>query len=170
MNRIIFSLKTFSTLLYWLIAVLLMAFLLFGCRTKKQIDWANECATRYPIKEKIVKGETVYYTDTIIEPGLIIQADPILLKVKCPDSKVITKTINRVDTVIKTNTAEISLYKRQKEASDTKYYNEQEKRFTAEETAQKYRKQRNAGYWFVLALGAVAFRKQIIGLFKLFLV
>lgn len=170
MHRIIFSLKTFSTVVYWLTAALLTAFLLFGCRTKKEIDWANECATRYPIKEKIVKGETVYYTDTIIEPGLIIQADPILLKVKCPDSKIITKTISRTDTIIKENTAEISLCKREKEASDTKYHNAEEKRLTAEETAQKYRRQRNAGYWFVLALGAVAFRKQIIGLFKIFLV
>jgi len=168
MNRIIFSLKTFSTLLYWLIAVCLTAFLLFGCRTKKEIDWANECATRYPIKEKIVKGETVYYTDTIIEPGLIIQADPILLKVKCPDSKIITKTINRVDTIIKTNTAEISLYKREKEASDTKYYNEQEKRFTAEETAQKSNRQRNAAAGIALAFIIITFRKQIIGLFKIF--
>jgi len=154
--------------LYWLIAVCLTAFLLFGCRTKKEIDWANECATRYPIKEKIVKGETVYYTDTIIEPGLIIQADPILLKVKCPDSKIITKTINRVDTIIKTNTAEISLYKREKEASDTKYYNEQEKRFTAEETAQKSNRQRNAAAGIALAFIIITFRKQIIGLFKIF--
>ena len=154
--------------MYWLIAVCLTAFLLFGCRTKKEIDWANECATRYPIKEKIVKGETVYYTDTIIEPGLIIQADPILLKVKCPDSKIITKTINRVDTIIKTNTAEISLYKREKEASDTKYYNEQEKRFTAEETAQKSNRQRNAAAGIALAFIIITFRKQIIGLFKIF--
>ena len=169
MNRIIFSLKTFSTIIYWLTAALLTAFLLFGCRAKKEILWDEECARRYPIKETFIHGKDYYHTDTLRGDCVIVNCDPIILKAKCPPTLTITKTINRVDTIVKTNTAEISLYKREKEASDTKYYNEQEKRFTAEETAQKYRKQRNAGYWIVLALVLITFRHGIVKIFKLFI-
>ena len=161
--------NSLSIALWWFVAICLVGFLLFGCRAKKEIQWDEECARRYPIKEKIIKGETVYYTDTIIEPGLIIQADPILLKVKCPDSKVITKTISRVDTIIKENTAQIKLLEREKEESDTKYQAEQEKRLTAEETAQK--SNRRLTYAVLVILGGICFtfRKQLIGLFKIFI-
>jgi hypothetical protein len=161
--------KLLKTFLYWLTAGGLAVFLLFGCKAK-QIDWANECSNRYPIKEKIVKGETIYYTDTIIEPGLIIQADPILLKVKCPDSKTITKTITRTDTIIKENTAKLKALERDYNTIYIQLSKEQEKRLTAEETAQKSNRQRNAAAGIALAFIIIAFRKQIIGLVKLFLV
>jgi len=148
--------------------VLISILFLFGCKTK-EIAWDYECNLRYPIKEKIIKGETVYSTDTLIEPGLIINCDPIILKAKCPDSKIITKTINRVDTVVKENTAKISLLERTnnelvevskkciKNASDSLIL------------SQKYIKQRN---WLVLiAFGLLifAFRKNILNLMKLFI-
>jgi len=166
MNRIIFSLQTFSTILYWLTAALLTAFLLLGCKAK-QIDWASECAVRYPVKETFIHGKDYFHTDTLRGDCVIVNCDPIILKAKCPPTLTITKTINRVDTVVKTNTAEISLYKREKEASDTKYYNEQEKRITAEETAQKSTKQRNVSILVIMGLVAFAFRKQLINIFKL---
>jgi len=168
MHRIIFSLKTFSTIIYWLTAALLTAFLLFGCKAK-QIDWANECSNRYPIKEKIVKGETVYYTDTIIEPGLIIQADPILLKVKCPPTLTITKTINRVDTMVKENTAKLKAIERDYNTIYIQLSKEQEKRLTAEEAAQKSNKRFTYSVLVILGLIAFTFRKQLIGLFKIFI-
>jgi len=107
MNRIIFSLKTFSNILYWITAALLAAFLLFGCKAK-QIDWANECATRYPIKETFIHGKDYFHTDTLRGDCVIVNCDPIILKAKCPPTLTITKTISRVDTVVKENTAKLA--------------------------------------------------------------
>jgi hypothetical protein len=89
-----------------------------GCTTqKKAVRWMNEhpvvlaelCNDQYPVKETFVKGQTIYETDTLIEPGLIIQADPILLKVKCPPSKTIKVIERRTDTIMKENTAKLRL-------------------------------------------------------------
>lgn len=168
MNRIIFSLKTFSTLIYWLTAACLLAFLLFGCKAK-EIDWEYQCSNRFPPKTKLIPGETVYSTDTIIEPGLIIQADPILLKVPCPPSKIITRTISRVDTLETESTgtlAKIKLLERKNIESEVKLSAELEKRAQAEETAQKSNRRLTYSILVSLVLVAFTFRKQLINLVK----
>lgn len=101
--------------------ILLLLPFLIGCKAK-QIDWTQECSNRFPPTVIYKKGDTKTITDTIIEPGLIIQADPILLKVKCPPSKTIYTTKTTVDTIeiegIGTKAKISLLEKENKEAKD----------------------------------------------------
>lgn len=108
-------------LFYRLGIMLAMAwcFLFSGCISEKRaINYmvthenvlSELCASKYPIKETYIKGKTDTITklDTTIVHGPTIPC-PENKEVKCPDSKTITKKIyiDRIDTVIKENTAKI---------------------------------------------------------------
>lgn len=116
-------------------SLLLLALFLFSCGTQRNIDkakaiayqhpkeFAEFCATVYPVKEVFIKGK-----DSIINREVIIKGDSIecpkvngiVNKVKCPDAKIINRDIYRVDTLIKENTAKIS------DLTNDKYKLEQE--------------------------------------------
>lgn len=98
--------------------LLLSIVLLFGCKAKK-IDWASECANRYPVKTEIIQGKESIKIDTAYIKGDSIPCDGTIKYVKCPPSKTITVYKDRVDTVVKENTAKISsLQQENKELKD----------------------------------------------------
>lgn len=119
--------KTFS--------LVLLALLLFSCGTQRKIDrakaiayqhpkeFAEFCATVYPVKEVFIKGK-----DSIINREVLIKGDSIecpkvngvIQKVKCPDAKIINRDVYRVDTFFVENTARIQ------DLADKKYKVEQE--------------------------------------------
>jgi len=100
---------------------LLFLLLLTSCVTpKKAVDVlsrpknepvaAEFCATKYPVKDSIIKGDSVIlfdtlwetYTDTLIsEPQVIIETRIV--------PKTVTKTVVVRDTIIRENTAKISV-------------------------------------------------------------
>lgn len=100
-------------------------FFLVGCvsqqeRTDKFLRenpeyFAEKCAINFPIKEKIVKGETLIDTITVTLPGVKIPCpeviDPkgqsIIHYVDCPEQKTNTIVKHRTDTIFKENTANV---------------------------------------------------------------
>lgn len=148
--------------------LLLVIVCLFGCRSKKEIDWAFECSQKFPTKTVYLQGKDTTVWDTIIEPGLIIQADPILIPRKCPDSYIIKGRTVRVDTFktpdvaretfllnqfnasIKTNTELLTL--------NRKIVAEAEK---SEQNASKSRQQRNLLGIGIILSGLWSLRKII---------
>lgn len=74
---------------------------------------ANYCAITYPVKEKIIAGETVTKTDTIWGDGEIIHHTTVerirdtVYVTKFVQGNTIRETIIRTDTVVKENTAAV---------------------------------------------------------------
>lgn len=119
--------------------MLLMAWCLFfvGCTTQKKAEsWmlnhknvlASLCAEEYPVQESYIKGktDTIERIDTIQLPGV---------KIKCPETKngqpvfvdcppnekiYIDRQISRTDTIIKIDSAKISVIKYQLVESEKK--------------------------------------------------
>lgn len=157
-------------------SILLLCLVLIGCKAKKEINWSWECSQRFPTQTVYIPGEEKTVWDTIHEPGLIIQADPILLKVKCPDNLIIKGKTSRVDTFRTPDKAKEAYLQGQIKASENilkakeqELQTERTKRQTAEEQAQKSNRQRNYCIGLVLVGGLIAGRKQLASLLKIVL-
>ena len=105
-------------------------FFAFLAACKTPIDWAQECATRYPVKSDTSRSTTivektvtvtehstdVVFIDTTICPPSV-QAVPVIKEktVPCPDAQVVykTRTIRDSITVIQENTAQIEVLQNQ---------------------------------------------------------
>lgn len=81
-------------------------------RPKNEPVLAGLCSTRFPVKDSIIKGDSVIrfdtlwetYTDTIrTDPQVIIYTDTVRVP------KFVTKTITVRDTIVRENTAKISV-------------------------------------------------------------
>jgi len=90
---------------------------------------AKECLEKFPIKETYIQGKT----DTLVNYQTI-QGDSVecpkalpnkTVFVKCPDSKVIVKTLLRIDTIIKRDSS--ALYLLNAEANKVKSLNDKVK-------------------------------------------
>jgi len=160
---------------YWLTAALLTAFLLFGCRAKKEIDWEYECTNRFPTKTVYIPGKDTTLWDTIREAGLIIQSDPIIRFKKCPDNLIIKGRTVRVDTLKIENAAKIKLLERENKESGNLLHESQQQTLRALKIAEEVGREKNQKErqrnWLALAtLGLLifAFRKNIFNLIKSF--
>lgn len=106
--------------LLWISLCIMAAFV--SCSGKKRFvkfaknhpeALAKECLDKFPIKETFIQGKT----DTLVNyqtiKGDSIECPKALpnktVYVKCPDSKVITKTLIRVDTIIKKDSSALYL-------------------------------------------------------------
>lgn len=108
----------------WVLIFVLLVFMavgLFGCATQKKaekyykkhpVELAKECADKFPVRDTVLKGDSVFVYDTlwglethidtlISEPQVIVQTKTVTVP------KVVTKTITIRDTVIRENTAKI---------------------------------------------------------------
>jgi hypothetical protein len=78
---------------------------------------AEVCADGFPIKERVIQGETIIEIDSIFVPGDSVECPPSLsksdksIKVKCPDHRVEVRHSFRVDTLVQENTAKVEMYK-----------------------------------------------------------
>lgn len=79
---------------------------------KHQLVAADYCASKYPVIPTYIKGK-----DSIIEKTVEVKGDSIpcppnekgeVVKVKCPDAKLVYQERWRTDTVVKENTAKLS--------------------------------------------------------------
>lgn len=73
---------------------------------------ADYCASKYPVVPTYIKGK-----DSIIEKTVEVKGDSIpcppnekgeVIKVKCPDAKLVYQNVYRTDTITKENTAKLS--------------------------------------------------------------
>lgn len=69
------------------------------------------CADKYPVKDSVVKGDSVILYDTLY--GIKVQSDTVVTKdtvriTNTLPAKIITKTVRIVDTVIRENTARVA--------------------------------------------------------------
>ena len=109
-------------MLQWTFVILMLAVCAFvlislgGCMTaekataylKKKDKLDDACAENYPVKDSIIKGDTVVTTDTLTEFEIYIDTtvvkDTVYITRMMP-SKIITKTIRLTDTVIRRDNA-----------------------------------------------------------------
>ena len=119
----------------WVIGfAILLGGCLQSCVTERKVEkylkknplFASEwCAEKYPVKEKFIKGK-----DSIIEKTVEVKGDSIpcppnekgeVVKVKCPDQKIVYQNVYRTDTVEKENTAKLDYYKLAIQDLNSKY-------------------------------------------------
>jgi len=99
--------------------LLFLLIILTGCATQKKADkfyakhpelLALKCATTYPVKDSIIKGDSVVrfdtlwetFTDTLIsEPQVVIETRIV--------PKTVTKWVTIRDTIIRENTARVAV-------------------------------------------------------------
>lgn len=135
----------------WIIGfAILLGGCLQSCVTERKVEkylkknplFASEwCAEKYPVKEKFIKGK-----DSIIEKTVTVKGDSIpcppnekgeVVKVKCPDQKIVYQNVYRTDTVEKESTAKLSALQQLYNDLDKKYAIEKESRLEAENKAKK---------------------------------
>lgn len=160
------TLKIISFLLYWS-TILFLVFMIFGCKSK-EILWDQECAKRYPVKETFIQGKDYFHTDTLKGDCILVNCDPIILKAKCPPTLTITKTINRVDTVVKENVAQLALIQRERDEAIQTAKGCLKLAHNSLEAAKKLNKHLKWSLFANFGLLIFAFRKQLINLFKVF--
>lgn len=105
---------------------ILIALILFGCYSEKKANQqfskattaypaiaANYCAITYPVKDTVIKGDTITTWDTLYLQGetftdTLVTKDTVRITtiIKQP-AKIITNTIYIKDTIIKENTAKL---------------------------------------------------------------
>lgn len=76
-------------------------------------DFADLCATLFPVKEQIIKGKDSIITDTvreekIVKVPVVVKGDTVIVEARCPKSSTVTRTVTRVDTIVKENTAKLT--------------------------------------------------------------
>jgi len=139
------------------LVIITLTVLFAGCFTpKKAVDVLSRpknepvlselCAYRYPVKDSIIKGDSVVrfdtlwetYTDTIrTDPQVIIYTDTVRVP------KLVTKTITVRDTIVRENTAKISVLNSQ--IAKLEANNRQQTELAAKYLQERdgYKKQRN---------------------------
>ena len=108
--------KKLNDFLFYLLMALIAVIVFNGCMTsekavaflKKKDLLDDTCSANFPVQEKFIKGDSVVTTDTLW--GVDYQTDTLVTKdtvyiTKTLPSKVITKTISRIDTVVKRDVA-----------------------------------------------------------------
>jgi len=125
----------------WLVifVLLIIAGFLQGCSTlEKRINkakvvarenpnsFASFCVESFPVKEKFIKGKDSIVIDTLIQEKIvkvpvIIKGDTTYVDVKCPKATTVYKTVVRIDTVIKEDTAKLADLRQQIDKSNKDY-------------------------------------------------
>lgn len=101
---------------------LIMISALYACNpAKKATDYmrahpevnAPVCADQFPVKDSLIKGDTVYRTDTletfeVLYDTVLAEPNGAVDTVRITKTKIITNTRTITDTVIRENTARVS--------------------------------------------------------------
>lgn len=163
--------------------LILTTFFLAGCLTPKKamqkLDSSGKgseyCATRFPVKTEYIKGDSVVSFDTIYqyvdgEPIFDtiynVTRDTVLVTKQVPVIKYITKTITRIDTVIKESTAKLDTANRRINALQAENGLIRQANDMLQAKLDKAKKQRNTAYWLIILLFVALFRKPIYTLIK----
>lgn len=163
--------------------LILTTFFLAGCLTPKKamqkLDSSGKgseyCATRFPVKTEYIKGDSVVSFDTIYqyvdgEPIFDtiynVTRDTVFVTKQVPVTKYITKTVLRIDTVVKENTAALDVANKRISALEAENGLIRQAKDMLQARLDKAKKQRNTAYWLILLAIAYLCRKPIIKLVK----
>ena len=83
-------------------------------RPKNEPVAAEFCAAKYPVKDSIIKGDSIVHFDTLWETytDTLISEPQVIIETKLVP-KTVLKTVTVRDTIIRENTAKISVLGRQ---------------------------------------------------------
>ena len=172
---------TITALLLILLSVILIWFT--SCMTvdkakqvlKKKDALAAICATEYPVKTEYIKGDSVITFDTIYTGGELIidtvvnySKDTVIITKTIPVTKVISKTVHVVDTVVKENTAAVEAAKVALNKCDAKYSQLYLKHEALTAKLNHVKNVRSTYLWLLLLVTGLLFRKPIYNLIKTF--
>jgi len=163
--------------------LILTTFFLAGCLTPKKamlkLDSSGKgseyCAIRFPVKTEYIKGDSVVSFDTIYQ---YVDAEPIFDTIynvtrdtvfvtkQVPVTKYITKTVLRIDTVVKENTAALDVANKRINALEAENGLIRQANDMLQARLDKAKKQRNTAYWLILLAIAYLCRKPIIKLVR----
>lgn len=96
-----------------------LLFLIVGCATQRKAEkfysnhpekLAEKCATEFPVKDSIIKGDSVILFDTLWETftDTLVSEPKVVTEIKTVP-KIVTKTVVVRDTIIRENTARVSV-------------------------------------------------------------
>lgn len=156
----------FREKLGWVIGLLvLLGGCLQSCVTQRKVEkylnnnplFASEwCGTKYPVKERLIKGKDSIIEKTVEVKGDSVDCPPqvkgndtIRVKVKCPDQKIVYHNVYRTDTVEKENTAKLNALQLRYNELVKNYAVEKDNRLEAEYDAKKWM------WWFIGLVGIV---------------
>ena len=99
--------------------LLFLLIILTGCATQKKADkfyakhpelLALKCATTYPVKDSIIKGDSVVLFDTLWETftDTLISEPQVITEIKTVP-KIVTKWVTIRDTIVRENTARVAV-------------------------------------------------------------
>lgn len=164
--------KLLSHLLVWCAIALAVISILSSCDPQRKlhkaldelqkhpIESAKYCADKYPVKDTIVKGDSVIVYDTLWgiynDTSYVDRIDTINNVVTKIVPKIITKTITIIDTVYRENTARVEQLNLQNAKCESKYQELFLKYEQSVEQGFQYKKQRNKmRLWFWILVGAI---------------
>ena len=92
---------------------------MIGCATQRKAEkfydkhpekLAEKCATEFPVKDSIIKGDSVVLFDTLWETftDTLISEPQVVTEIKTVP-KIVTKTVVVRDTIIRENTAKVAV-------------------------------------------------------------
>lgn len=128
--------------------------------------FADFCAKAYPVVPQYIKGK-----DSVIEKTITVKGDSIpcppnekgeVVRVKCPDAKIVYNDRWRVDTVVKENTAKLEALKQSKSEVDNELAETKKKLAEVTESRKNWR----LFGWIVLGSVAIVILFRIYRLIK----
>lgn len=139
------------------LVIITLTILFAGCATQRKaekfykkhpVELAKKCATEFPVRDSLIKGDTIinydtlwgleYRTDTLIsEPQIITETKTVTVP------KLVTKYVTVRDTIVRENTAKVSVLNSQ--IAKLYEYNRQQTELAAKylQERDEYKAQRN---------------------------
>ena len=161
-----------------LVVVVLTLCVLNSCTTQRKaekfykkhpVELAKVCAEKYPVKDSIIKGDSVIVYDTLWGLETIIdtlKAEPIVITktVEKQVPKLVTKVVTLHDTIVRENTAKVYVLNSQIAKLELDKKELTVNLQLANEATKHATSQKNKYLWLLIAMTIFAFRKQIIAL------
>lgn len=136
---------------------------------KHPVELAKACAEKYPVRDTIIKGDTVTTYDTLwgLETHVdTLISEPVVMTkiVEKSVPKLVTKVVAVRDTVVRENTAKTAVLNSQIAKLELDKKELTVKLQLANEATKRATSQKNKYLWLLIAMTLFAFRKQIIAL------
>lgn len=151
------------------LVIIALTILFAGCATQRKaekfykkhpVELAKKCATEFPVRDSLIKGDTIinydtlwgleYRTDTLIsEPKIITETKTVTVP------KLVTKYVTVRDTIVRENTAKISVLNSQiaKSARDIRILTEKTHELSQERDTFKHERDKWKLRFFLLLFG-----------------
>lgn len=161
-----------ALIILWAIYLLIIP----GCATQRKaekfykkhpVELAKVCAEKYPVKDSIIKGDSVVIYDTLwgLETRvdtLTVEPQVITKTIEKTVPKLVTKVVTVHDTIVRENTAKTAVLSSQIAKLELDKKELTVKLQLANDATKHATSQKNKYLWLLIAMTIFAFRKQII--------